>query len=197
MQQSFFVNRSVTIVPREDKALPSIQVFFAELRRNFFTSPVRQEGTLFLSRVLVVVITTDNNEYFSSYNSIKEVKIPLLIGTFRFCTASKYRAQGIQNFRIQVPLSRPYQINRNPWQGIQNPELSQISLYGVIYFTMQPNMVNTCFTLLCFLLVSLFLVKIENEIKGLFPLFFIFLKLNLRNHLLILQIELINNAIMS
>ena len=88
MQQCFFVNWSVTIVPREDKALPSIQVFFAELRRNFFPSPARQEGTLFLSRVLVVVITTDNNEYFSSYNSIKEVKIPLLIGTFRFlhCT---------------------------------------------------------------------------------------------------------------
>ena len=77
MQQCFFVNWSVTIVPRKDKALPSIQVFFAELRRNFFPSPVRQEGTLFLSRVLVVVITTDNNEYFSSYNSIKEVKIPL------------------------------------------------------------------------------------------------------------------------
>ena len=88
MQQCFFVNWSVTIVPREDKALPSIQVFFAELRRNFFPSPVRQERTLFLSRVLVVVITTDNNEYFSSYNSIEEVKIPLLIGTFRFlhCT---------------------------------------------------------------------------------------------------------------
>ena len=77
MQQCFFVNWSVTIVPREDKALPSIQVFFAELRRNFFPSPARQEGTLFLSRVLVVVITTDNNEYFSSYNSIKEVAIPL------------------------------------------------------------------------------------------------------------------------
>ena len=77
MQQSFFVNFSVTIVPRKDKALPSIQVFFAELRRNFSPSPARQEGTLFLSRVLVVVITTDNNEYFSSYNSIKEVKIPL------------------------------------------------------------------------------------------------------------------------
>ena len=84
MQQCFFVNWSVTIVPREDKALPSIQVFFAELRRNFSPSPARQEGTLFLSRVLVVVITTDNNEYFSSYNSIKEVKIPLLIGTFKF-----------------------------------------------------------------------------------------------------------------
>ena len=82
MQQSFFVNWSVTIVPREDKALPSIQVFFAELRRNFPPSPARQEGTLFLSRVLVVVITTDNDEYFSSYNTIKEVKIPLLIGTF-------------------------------------------------------------------------------------------------------------------
>ena len=88
MQQCFFVNWSATIVPREDKALPSIQVFFAELRRNLPPSPARQEGTLFLRRVLVVVITTDNNEYFSSYNSIKEVKIPLLIGTFRFlhCT---------------------------------------------------------------------------------------------------------------
>ena len=84
MQQSLFVNWSVTIVPRKDKALPSIQGFFAELRRNFSPSPSRQERTLFLSRVLVVVITTDNNEYFSSYNSIKEVKIPLLIGTFRF-----------------------------------------------------------------------------------------------------------------
>ena len=77
MQQCFFVNWSVTIVPREDKALPSIQVFFAELRRNFSPSPARQVVTLFLSRVLVVVITTDNNEYVSSYNSIKEVKIPL------------------------------------------------------------------------------------------------------------------------
>ena len=65
MQQCFFVNWSVTIVPREVKALPSIQVFFAELRRNFFPSPARQEETLFLNRVLVVVITTDNNEYFS------------------------------------------------------------------------------------------------------------------------------------
>ena len=58
-------------------------------------------------------------------------------------------------------------------------------------------MVNTCFTLLRFSLVPLFLVKIENEIKGIFPLLIIFLKLNLRNHLVILQIELINNAIMS
>ena len=82
MQQSFFVNWSVTIVPREDKALPFIQAFFAELRRNFSPSPARQEKTLFLSRVLVVVITTDNDEYFSSYNTMKEVKIPLLIGTF-------------------------------------------------------------------------------------------------------------------
>ena len=71
MQQCFFVNWSVTIVPREDKALPSIQVFFAELRRNFSPSPARQERTLFLSRILVVVITSDNNEYFSSYNSMK------------------------------------------------------------------------------------------------------------------------------
>ena len=71
MQQCFFVNWSVTIVPREDKVLPSIQVFFAELRRNFSPSPARQERTLFLSRVLVVVITNDNNEYFSSYNSMK------------------------------------------------------------------------------------------------------------------------------
>ena len=75
--------------------------------------------------------------------------------------------------------------------------MSQISLYGVIYFTLQLNMVNTYFTLLCLSVVPLFLVKIENEIKGLFPLFLIFLKLNLRNHLLILQIELINNAIIS
>ena len=121
MQQCFFVNWFVTMVPREDITLPSIQVFFAELRRNFSPSPARQERTLFLSRVLVVVITTDNNEYFSSYNTIKEVKIPLLIGTF--CTANKYRAQA-----IQVPLSRPYQRKLNPWQGIQNPRLSQISL---------------------------------------------------------------------
>ena len=84
MQQCFYVNWSVTIVPREDKALPSIQVFFAELRRNFSQSPTRQERTLFLSSVLVVVITTDNDEYFPSYNTIKEVKILLLIATIRF-----------------------------------------------------------------------------------------------------------------
>ena len=84
MQQCFFVNWSVTMFPREDKALPSIQVFFAELRRNLPSSPARQEGTLFLRRVLVVVITTDNNEYFPSCNTIKEVKILLLIATIRF-----------------------------------------------------------------------------------------------------------------
>ena len=84
MQQCFYVNWSVTIVPREDKALRSIQVFFAELRRNFSPSPARQERTLFLSRILVVVITTDNDEYFPSYNTIKEVKILLLIATIRF-----------------------------------------------------------------------------------------------------------------
>ena len=84
MQQCFFVNWSVTIVPREDKALPSIQVFLPELRRNCSPSPARQERTLFLSRVLVIVITTDNNEYFPSCNTIKEVKILLLIATIRF-----------------------------------------------------------------------------------------------------------------
>ena len=84
MQQSFYVNWSVTIVPREDKALRSIQVFFAELRRNFSPSPARQERTLFLSRILVAVITTDNDEYFPSYNTVKEVKILLLIATIRF-----------------------------------------------------------------------------------------------------------------
>ena len=108
MQQCFFVNWSVFLVPWKYEAFPSIQAFFVELRRNFSPSPARQVVTLFLSRVLVVVITTDNNEYFSSYNSIKEVKIPLLIGTFRFWTASKYRAQGIQNseskFHYQDPI---------------------------------------------------------------------------------------------
>ena len=84
MQQCFFVNLSVTMVPREDKALPSIQVFFAKLRENFPPSPARQEGTLFLSRVLVVVVTTDNNEYFPFYNTTKELKISLLIRAIRF-----------------------------------------------------------------------------------------------------------------
>ena len=129
-QQCFFVNWSVTIVPREDKALPSIQVFFAELRRSFSPSRARQERTLFLSRVLVVVIATDNNEYFSSYNSIKEVKIPLLIGTFRFLHC-KYRAQGIQNFRIQVSLSRPYQINVTKSMA-RNPESRTVSDFLII-----------------------------------------------------------------
>ena len=102
MQQCFFVNWSVTMVPREDKALPSIQVFFAELRRNFSPSPARQEGTLFLSMVLVVVITTDNNEYFPFYNTIKEVKIPLSLETIRFLYREyrKYRA------RMHVFISR-------------------------------------------------------------------------------------------
>ena len=84
MQQCFFVNWSVTIVPREDKALPSIQVFLAKLRGNFPPSPARQEGTLFLSRILVVVITTNNNEYFPFYNTTKELKISLLIRAIRF-----------------------------------------------------------------------------------------------------------------
>ena len=139
MQQCFFVNWSVTMVPREDKALSSIQVFFAELRRNFPLSPARQEGTLFLSRVLVVVITTDNAEYFSSYNTIKEVKIPF-INRDLWIFALKVSSSRNAEFRIQVPLSRPYQRNRNPWQGIQNPRLSQVSLYGVIYFTRQHGM---------------------------------------------------------
>ena len=68
MQQCFFVNWSVFLVPWKYETFPSIQVFFAKLRGNFSPSPARQKGTLFLRRVLVVVITTDNNEYFSSYN---------------------------------------------------------------------------------------------------------------------------------
>ena len=84
MQQCFFVNWSVFPVPGKYEAFRSIQAFFAELRRNFSPCPAREERTLLLKRVLVVVITTDNNEYFSSYNSTKEVKIRLLIGTFRF-----------------------------------------------------------------------------------------------------------------
>ena len=76
MQQCFFVNWSVFPVPWKYEAFPSIQVFFAKLRGKFSPSPARQKGTLFLSRVLVAVITTDNNEYFSSYNMMKEVLNP-------------------------------------------------------------------------------------------------------------------------
>ena len=68
MQQCFFVNWSVFLVPRKYETFPSIQVFFAELRRNFSPCPTRQEGIFFLSGVLVAVISTDNNEYFSTYN---------------------------------------------------------------------------------------------------------------------------------
>ena len=76
MQHCFFVNWSVFLVPWKYEAFPSIQVFFAKLRGKFSPSPARQKGTLFLSRVLVAVITTDNNEYFSSYYMMKEVLNP-------------------------------------------------------------------------------------------------------------------------
>ena len=130
------MNRSVTIVPREDKALPSIQVFFAELRRNFSPSPARQEGTLFLSRVLVVVISTDNNEYFSSYNTIKEINIPLLIGTFLFVLQISIE---LKESRIQNPSSTIKTLSEKPKSMATNPESKTVSdsLYRVIYFTMQ------------------------------------------------------------
>ena len=79
MQQCFFVNWSVFLVPWKYEAFPSIQVFVAKLRGNFSPSPARQKGTLFLRRVLVVVITTDNNEYFSSYNIDERSSSPLII----------------------------------------------------------------------------------------------------------------------
>ena len=68
MQQCFFVNWSVSLVPWKYETFPSIQVFFAELRRHFSPCPTRQEGIFFLSGVLVAVISTDNNEYISTYN---------------------------------------------------------------------------------------------------------------------------------
>ena len=78
MQQCFLVNWSVFFVPWKYEAFPSIQVFLAKLRGNFSPCPARQEGALFLSRVLVAVITTDNNKYFFSYKMMKEVPISLL-----------------------------------------------------------------------------------------------------------------------
>ena len=83
MQQCFFVNWSVFPVPWKYEAFPSIQVFFAKLRGNFSPSPARQKGTFFLRRVLVVVITTDNNEYFSSYNIDERSFSPLIIPQIR------------------------------------------------------------------------------------------------------------------
>ena len=58
--QSFLVNWPMFLVPGKYKALPSIQIFFAELYRNNSSGPGRDNWSLFLVFTFVVVISSND-----------------------------------------------------------------------------------------------------------------------------------------
>ena len=57
MPHCFLVNHSVFFIPREDKALPSIQILFTELRSHLLSRPARDDKQYFFVFISVVTVS--------------------------------------------------------------------------------------------------------------------------------------------
>ena len=71
MEKSFFVNRSVLFLPRENETRAAIKEVFSELWQDLMFGPAWQHLGLFFVLVLVVVVATDDNEHFVSWKKYK------------------------------------------------------------------------------------------------------------------------------
>ena len=57
MPHCFFVNRSVFFIPREDKALPSVQILFTELQSHLPFCPARDDTPRFFVFIFVATVS--------------------------------------------------------------------------------------------------------------------------------------------
>ena len=67
MHQSFRVNLPVFFAPGKDETFPAIQIFFVELYTDNSSGPGRDNWSLFLLFVFVVVISSNDNNNLASY----------------------------------------------------------------------------------------------------------------------------------
>ena len=64
MPHSLLVNRSVFFIPREYKALPSVQILFTKLRSHLPFCPARDDRPRFFVFILVVTVSAYHDQHF-------------------------------------------------------------------------------------------------------------------------------------
>ena len=63
MPHCFLVNRSVFFIPREDEALPTVQIFFSELRSHLPFCPARDDRTCSFVFVFVISVSAYHDQH--------------------------------------------------------------------------------------------------------------------------------------
>ena len=73
MPHCFLVDHSVFLIPRKDKALPSIQILLTELRSHLPSRPARDDRPRFFVFIFVITVSTyhDQHVIILSKNRIK------------------------------------------------------------------------------------------------------------------------------
>ena len=64
MPHRLLVNRSVFFIPREYKALPSVQILFTKLRSHLPFCPARDDRPRFFVFILVVTVSAYHDQHF-------------------------------------------------------------------------------------------------------------------------------------
>ena len=63
MPHCFLVNRSVFFIPREDEALPTVQIFFSELRSHLPFCPARDDRPCSFVFVFVISVSAYHDQH--------------------------------------------------------------------------------------------------------------------------------------
>ena len=102
------MNLPVFLVPRKNKPLGSIHEFFFELRRNLPSGPARQERSIFLRGISVVVISTNNNNhsFIWGHNKCEKTIQSAKWWGFSLSFMSLSKEQTTHNFEWFKPVSK-------------------------------------------------------------------------------------------
>ena len=74
MSHCFLVNQSVFFIPREDKALPSVQILFTELRSHLPFCPARDDRPRFFVFILLVCVCAYHDQHFVIWKKKKKTR---------------------------------------------------------------------------------------------------------------------------
>ena len=75
MPHSLLVNRSVFFIPREYKALPSVQILFTKLRSHLPFCPARDDRPRFFVFIFVVTVSAYHDQHFVTWKKQQKTYI--------------------------------------------------------------------------------------------------------------------------